>query len=87
MAAAQPECLDDLRQGVTFTQHAALDLLEQRGRIWAETNTDTLIEMARICAFDARNSESASFKHGRLIHAAALMLAAAERVAIEACRG
>ena len=82
-----PLAHDDTRQGVTFTQHAVLDLLEQRQRLWADQTVDQQIEQARINAFDARNMHSAAYKHSRLIEAAARLLDAAERVAMEAHRG
>ena len=78
---------EDQRQGVTFTQHATLDLLDQRERLWSELTVDQQIEQARIAAFDARNFHSAAYKHAKLVEAAARLLDVAERVAVEALCG
>ena len=86
-AGQWPPARDDQRQGVTFTHHAVLDLLDQRQHLWSELAVDQQIEQARIAAFDARNFHSAAYKHAKLVEAAARLLDAAERVAVEALCG
>ncbi|MDR3408441.1 MAG: hypothetical protein P4L68_08085 [Methylovirgula sp.] len=78
-APALPDATD-LREGVSFTQHAALDLLDQRRALWSQISINTQISMAHQDAIEAERLESCAFKVSKLIEAAARLLDAAERL-------
>ena len=73
--------MDDLRQGVTPTQHEVLDLIEENAVEWSSRMTwEEKLAEARGTAADA--TRIATLKHKRIaaITAAALLIDAADEI-------
>ncbi len=74
--------MTDLRQGVTPTQHAVLDLIEREAASWAdEDEFDIRIAKASRHALRAQDSRSLTAKRNSAIRAAAMLIDAADEIA------
>ncbi|WP_298290285.1 hypothetical protein [Novosphingobium sp.] len=73
--------MTDLRQGVTPTQHEVLDLIEREAAGWSLANTwEEKLEFAAALARCASNGEALGSIRTEAIHAAALLIDAADEI-------
>lgn len=73
--------MTDLRQGVTETQHAVLDLIDERAAGWSLANTwEEKLEFASALAKSAGMGASLKTIRCEAIHAAALLIDAADEI-------
>lgn len=73
--------MTDLRQGVTPTQHAVLDLIEERAAIWStEWDFEQRIRLGSAQALLAHGCVSLKQKMDLAITAAALLIHAADEI-------
>ncbi len=73
--------MTDLRQGVTPTQHEVLDLIEERAAIWSTTwDFNERLFHGASNALAAVSSNSLKHKRLSAIHAAALLIDAADEI-------
>lgn len=72
----------DLRQGVTLTQHAVLDLVDRGNERWVETIApEALIQSAISTVSMADGTDDLELQLAAAIGAAAYLIAAAEKIA------
>lgn len=73
--------MTDLRQGVTETQHAVLDLIEERAAEWSAALTwEEKLEFAAALAKSANMGATLKTVRIEAIHAAALLIDAADEI-------
>lgn len=73
--------MTDLRQGVTPTQHAVLDLIEERAAEWsAQFSFQKKLELGRNTARGAASSKRLEAQLRYAITAAALLIDAADEI-------
>jgi hypothetical protein len=73
--------MDDLRQGVTPTQHAVLDLIEAAAACWAESyDFEAQLAQATKVARTASRLNTLSKKREAAIEAAARLIDAADQI-------
>lgn len=73
--------MTDLRQGVTETQHAVLDLIEQRAELWSiEWDFEERLHHGAAQALLAKGSSDLNRKRHHAMTAAALLIDAADEI-------
>jgi hypothetical protein len=71
----------DLRQGVTPTQHAVLDLIEERSKLWSDLDDfQGRLRMAHARAGSAMRASEPQAKRFYAMEAAARLIDAAEEI-------
>lgn len=74
--------MNDLRQGLTPTQHAVLDLIEEMAPEWSTTypDFDDRLDQARYRAMTATCATSLTRKRDKVIEAAARLIDVADEI-------
>lgn len=72
--------MDDLRQGVTPTQHDVLDLIEEKAPAWSEAAIEERLRMAHARAGNAYRASKLADKRRFAIEAAARLIDAADEI-------